>query len=111
MGTASITVPAAFQADFTEYCARLDITGPEQMQLRNDVRGDFAGLGTWITEMVQVYKFCDKVWGKLPTAELCQGYLAKLNWYPEDDVIFRSLGILLQARLCWQITEGKKALG
>lgn len=99
---APIVVTGAFANDFAFYCQRAGIVGAEQQRLRDAVRADFATMGAWVTETVAVYRFCDEVWGYLPSAELCQGYLASKGWWPEDDTIFTRLGPLLLAKLCAQ---------
>lgn len=99
----AITVPASFVEDFKFFCARAGLDQMEQNQLRHQVRADFAGLGAHITETAAVYRFCDKNWGGLPTAELARGFCAVFKWYPEDDGLFNRLGPLLLGKLCAQV--------
>lgn len=97
---APIKVGHAFVADFNFLCQRLEIVGPEETRLREDVRRDFDTVGAWVSETAAVYRFCDEVWGALPTAELCQGYLKSKGWWPADETIFTRYGIMLLAKLC-----------
>lgn len=101
---ASITVPATFMADWNYFCDRAGLDRFEQGALREDVRRDFATVGGWVVETAAVYRFCDATWGRLPTPELCRGYLASLRWFAEDETIFVRCGVLVLAKLCWQVT-------
>jgi hypothetical protein len=100
---APITVPGAFVRDFNEYCERTGLTGPERERLRQEVRRDFATAGGFISETVAVYRFCDEVWGYLPSPAYCEGYLAARGWFPADPTIFQRMGVLLLAKLCAQV--------
>ena len=101
MKPAPITVPPSFTVDFKYYCSKAGLDRYEQDELRNRIRMDFAGAGGWVTEMAEVYRFCEKNWlDRMPTPDQCRGYLESLRWWPEDETIFRRLGILLLAQLC-----------
>lgn len=100
---APITVTGAFVNSFNFYCDRAGIVGPDLQRLRDAVRADFETVGTWVMEMAEVYRFIDRTWGYMPTPALCQGYLATLRWWAEDESIFQRCGILLLVRLCAQV--------
>lgn len=103
---ATITVPAQFVEDFNFFCERTGMSQNEQNQLRHQVRADFAGLGAHITETAAVYRFCDNLWGDLPTADIAKGFCAVFNWYSEDDGMWTRLGPLLLGKLCAQVGGG-----
>lgn len=102
----TITVPAAFAEDFTFFCQRAGLDNMEKNRLRDQVRADFAGLGAHITETVAVYRFCDNLWGGLPSAAIARGFCAVFKWYPEDDTMFERIGPLLLGKLCAQVGGG-----
>jgi hypothetical protein len=100
----TITVPASFVDDFKYFCERAGLDRMEQDELRAQVRADFAGLGAHITETAAVYRFCDKHWGGLPTAELARGFCAVFKWYADgDEGMWTRLGPLLLGKLCAQV--------
>lgn len=100
---ATITVPADFPGQFLYLCGKMGLDRIEQQRLREQVRADFAAVGAWVAETAAVYRFCDETWGYVPSAELCQGYLASKRWWPADEMIFKTMGPMLLARLCAQV--------
>ena len=100
---AAITVPASFVHDFNYYCDRAGLNNAERGDLRMAIREDFETVGKHVSEMAATYRFCDEVWGYVPSAEICKGYLASLRWWAEDETIFTRWGPLLLARLCAEV--------
>lgn len=101
---APIQVPAGFREEFDYLCTRIGTTGQEREWMREQVRQDFDTFGVWVQETAAVYRFIDETWfGRMPTPDLCKGYLASLGWFAEDETIFQRLGIVLQVRLCMRV--------
>ena len=102
---APITVSAQFKADFQFYCERAGLDHREQNTFKDAIRADFATVGAWVSETAEVYRFCDAKWPHgMPTARLCEGYLASLRWWPADPSIFARWGIVRLVRLCWLVS-------
>lgn len=99
----AITVPAEFHGQFALFCERAGLDRVEQNRLRDQVRTDFAGLGAHISETAEVYRFCDEVWGYVPSAQLARGYCASKGWWPADETIWMRGAPLLLAKLCAQV--------
>ncbi len=106
---ATITVPASFVSDFEYLCARMDLSRSEAQKLREDVRRDFATMGTWVVDTVKAYRFCDETWnGVLPTAELAEGYLNSMGQWPEL-ALLKTMGPVLLAQLCVNARTERRA--
>lgn len=104
-----ITVSPQFKADFEFFCERAGLNNYERGVWRDAVRADFATVAPWITETVSVYRFCDETWPRLPTAlptaRLCEGYLASLGWFAEDQTIFHRWSIINIIKLCINVKK------
>lgn len=97
---APIHVPPGFRDDFDLVCQFHEYSAREIHETRNAIRENFETMGPWVQATAKVIRFCKETWGKMPTAELCRGYLASKGVFPADDAIFKRWGILLLATLC-----------
>lgn len=100
---ATITVSAAFVADFKYLCEHDGLTRFEEQALRESIRADFETMGPWVTETVRLYRFMHETWLRLPRPEWCRGYMASRGFFPADDSVFQRFGIMLLVRMCAEI--------
>lgn len=97
-----IPVPPGFLADFDLYCERSRMNRWEADDFRHVVRANYDAWAPVIRRAAAVYRFVDETWGptlgkgRMPTAALCEGYMASHGYFMDPSAAkCCALGLLL----------------